>query len=108
MATTATDQERSDQEKEKRLVARAKPEIHRRIAEAAELQGATVSQFLLDAALARATEVTEQATRINTSREAFEHMMTALDRPARDLPELRRAARHYKDLVDDSDQEATT
>lgn len=95
-------------ETEKRLVARAKPEIHQRIAEAAELQGSTVSQFLLDAALERATEITERATRITTSREAFEHMMTALDQPKRQLPRLRKAARRYKESVHAADQERTT
>ena len=103
MTTAAT-----DHEKEKRLVARAKPEIHQRIAEAAELQGSTVSQFLLDAALERAAEVTERATRIRASRGAFENMMTALDQPARELPRLKRAAQHYKDVVHDSDPKAAT
>lgn len=95
-------------EKEKRLVARAKPEIHQRIAEAAELQGSTVSQFLLDAALERAAEVTERATRISTSREAFNSMMAALDQPERHLPRLNKAAQRYKETVDGSDQEGTT
>lgn len=98
----------TEREKEKRLVARAKPEIHRVIAEAAELQGSTVSQFLLDSALERAAQVTERATRISTSREAFENMMTALDQPARPLPHLRKAAGRYKEQVDASDQEGTT
>lgn len=98
----------ANKEKEKRLVARANPEIHQRIAEAAELQGSTVSQFLLDSALERAAKVTERATRISTSREAFESMMEALDQPARPLPRLRQAARRYKEQVDASDQEGTT
>ena len=98
----------TEREKEKRLVARAKPEIHQRIAEAAELQGSTVSQFLLDSALERAAEVTERATRITTSREAFENMMTVLDQPARPLPRLRKAARRYKETVNASDQERAT
>ncbi|PWG61604.1 type II toxin-antitoxin system TacA family antitoxin [Spiribacter halobius] len=98
----------TEREKERRLVARARPEVHQRIAEAAELQGATVSQFLLDAALERAAEVTERATRIATSREAFEHMMTVLDQPARPLPRLRKAAQRYRETVDGSDQERTT
>lgn len=98
----------TEREKEKRLVARVKPEIHQRIAEAAELQGSTVSQFLLDSALERAAQVTERATRITASREAFENMMTALDQPARPLPRLRKAAQRYKETVDASDQEGTT
>ena len=94
-------------EDEKRLVARARPEIHQKISEAAELQGSTVSQFLLDSALERAAQVTEQATRLTTSREAFESMMTALDQPARPLPRLRQAARRYKETVDASDPQGT-
>ena len=95
-------------EQEKRLVARASPDIHRRIQEAAELQGSTVSQFLLEAALGRADEVTERATRINTSREAFERMMGALDQPARPLPQLRQAAHRYKESVDATDSQRAT
>ncbi|WP_290650416.1 DUF1778 domain-containing protein [Aquisalimonas sp.] len=98
----------NEREREKRLVARANAEIHQKIAEAAELQGSTVSQFLLDAALERAREVTERATRINTSREAFENMMVALDQPARPLPRLRQAARRYKEQLHASDQERAT
>jgi uncharacterized protein (DUF1778 family) len=97
-----------EREREKRLVARANAEIHRKIAEAAELQGSTVSQFLLDAALERASEVTERATRINTSREAFEKMMVALDQPARPLPRLRQAALRYKEQVHATDPERAT
>lgn len=98
----------TDKEPEKRLVARAGPEIHRLIVEAAELQGSTVSQFLLDAAMERAALVTERATRLSTSREAFESMMEALDQPARPLPRLRQAAQRYKEQVDATDQESST
>mgnify|MGYP005873291895 CR=1 FL=1 len=98
----------TEKEQEKRLVARASAEIHQRIAEAVELQGSTVSQFLLDAALERASEVTERATRINTSRVAFENMMGALDHSSRPLPRLRQAARRYRDQVDAPDRERAT
>ncbi|MDZ7809392.1 MAG: DUF1778 domain-containing protein [Arhodomonas sp.] len=98
----------SEKGREKRLVARANAEIHQKIAEAAELQGSTVSQFLLDAALERAGEVTERATRINTSRAAFENMMEALDQPPRSLPRLREVARRYKEEVHVPDPETAT
>ena len=55
-----------------------------------------------------ATEVAERTTRINANRSAFENMMTALDQPARELPRLKRAAQHYKDVVHDSDSKAAT
>ena len=98
----------TEREHEKRLVARASAEIHRIIQEAAEVQGSTVSQFLLDAALERASEVTERAMRINTSRVAFENMMAALDQPARPLPRLRQAVRRYKEAVYATDPERAT
>ena len=44
--------------------------------------------------------MTERATRINTSREAFERMMGALDQPARPLPLLGQAAQWCKESVD--------
>ena len=98
----------TEKEREKRLVARVRPEIHQLIVDAAELQGSTVSQFLLDCALERAAQVTERATRLNTSREAFDNMMVALDQPARSLPRLRQAARRYKEQVDVPNQERAT
>ena len=55
-----------------------------------------------------ATEVAERTTRINANRSAFENMMTALDQPARELPRLKRAAQHYKDVVHDSGPKAAT
>ena len=54
-----------------------------------------------------ATEVA-RTTRINANRSAFENVMTALDQPARELPRLKRAAQHYKDVVHDSDSKAAT
>lgn len=80
-------------ERGKRLVARTTPEIHQRIAEAAELQGSTISRFLLDAALERADRVKEQVTRLRVSRDAFERMMTVLDEPPAPNEKLRRAAK---------------
>lgn len=87
--------------REKRLVARTTPEIHRRIAEAAELQGSTISRFLLDAALERAERVTEQVARLRVSRDAFERMMSALDEPPEPNQKLQRAAGHYQETVND-------
>lgn len=91
----------NNEEREKRLIARANPEIHRRIAEAAELQGSTLSQFLLDAALERADRVTEEVTRLRVSRDAFERMMTALDEPPEPNEKLQQAAKRYKETVHD-------
>jgi len=86
---------------QKRLLLRANPEVHRRIAEAAELQGSTISRFLLDAALERADRVTEEVTRLRVGRYAFGQMMSALDEPAEPNEKLRRATRQYREAVND-------
>ena len=84
---------------EKRLVARVNDSIRQRIADAAELSGSTLSQFMIDAALKEASRVTREATQIETSREGFMNIMKALDQPARPLPKLREAAKKYKSLT---------
>lgn len=91
---------------EKRLVARTNASIQQRIADAAELSGSTLSQFLVDAALEKANRITREATQLEVSREGFLNIMGALDRPARPMPRLRRAAHRYKELIHE-DQEIT-
>lgn len=92
---------------EKRLVARASASIQQRIADAAELSGSTLSQFLIDAALKEAARVTDEVTQIETSRAGFMNILNALDRPARPMPKLRRAAQKYRSRINEN-QEVTT
>ncbi|MCH8541928.1 MAG: DUF1778 domain-containing protein [Alcanivorax sp.] len=90
-----------DKPADKRLVARTNADIHQRIADAADLVGATVSQFLIDSALERANRVTQDATRLRISRDAFARMMAVLDQPANPAPRLKQAAHRYREVMSD-------
>ncbi|MBA3979064.1 MAG: DUF1778 domain-containing protein [Alcanivorax sp.] len=90
-----------DKAAERRLVARTNADVHQRIADAADLLGATVSQFLIDSALERANRVTQEATRLRVSRDAFVRMMTVLDQPANPAPRLQQAAHRYREVMSD-------
>lgn len=86
--------------KEARLVARTNEEIRDQIAAAADLLGASMSQFIIEASLERAARVMTDMTRINVSVQGFTTIMAALERPARDLPRLQEAALRYQRLVE--------
>ena len=78
-----------------RLVARVNEEVHQLVLRAAELSGSSISQFLVDAAVAKARDVTEQSTRIKLSFQGAENIMAALDEPPAPVPKLHAAARLY-------------
>jgi uncharacterized protein (DUF1778 family) len=59
---------------------------------AADLNGETLTGFVLSVATARAEEVLERAQRIDLSAEAFERFVAALEEPAEPMPTLRRYA----------------
>ncbi|HEY7830799.1 MAG TPA: DUF1778 domain-containing protein [Solirubrobacteraceae bacterium] len=60
---------------------------------AADLNGETLTGFVLSVATERAEEVLERAQRINLSSEAFKRFTGALDAPIEEMPTLRRYAR---------------
>lgn len=84
-------------EKDTRLVARVNDDLHQLVSSAAELSGSSISQFLVDAAVAKAREVTEQATRISLTMQGAAKMMAALDRPPSPPKALLDAAAKYKE-----------
>ncbi len=59
---------------------------------AADLSGETLTGFVLSVATERAEQVLERAQRINISGDAFGRFVAALDRPAEEMPTLRRYA----------------
>lgn len=60
---------------------------------AADLNGETLTGFVLSVATERAQEVLERAHRIDLTGEAFKRFTAALDAPAESIPTLRRYAR---------------
>ncbi|MGH2853635.1 MAG: DUF1778 domain-containing protein [Solirubrobacteraceae bacterium] len=60
---------------------------------AADLNGETLTGFVLSVATEHAEEVLERAQRIDLSNEAFRHFVEALDAPVEPMTTLRRYAR---------------
>jgi uncharacterized protein (DUF1778 family) len=72
-------------------------DLHQLVSAAAELSGSSISQFLVDAAVSRAREVTEQATRITLTMKGAERMFAALENPPVISKALRAAATRHKE-----------
>jgi len=90
--------------KDPRLVARVDTQTQQFIAQAAELSGMTMSQFLIDSARSKAEEVVERITRIRVSVETGNRMLEILDRkPRKPSSKLMQDALDYKDSVNDGD-----
>lgn len=87
-----------------RLVARADQETQQFIAQAAELAGMSMSQFLIDSARARAEEVLDRTTRIKVSVETGSRILSILDRePQKPKSKLLKNALDYKETINDSE-----
>lgn len=83
--------------KDTRLVARVNDEVHQLVLAAAELSGSSITQFLVDAAVSKAREVTEQSMRLNLTMQGAERMLKALDAPPSPSEALLLAANKYKE-----------
>jgi len=90
--------------KDPRLVARVDAQTQQFIAQAAELSGMTMSQFLIDSARSRAEEVVDRVTRIRVSVETGNRMLEIMDRaPRKPSSKLMQDALDYKGTVNDTD-----
>lgn len=93
--------------KDPRLVARVDKQTQQFIAQAAELSGMTMSQFLIDSARSKAEEVVDRITRIRVSVETGNRMLEILDRkprkPRKPSSKLMQDALDYKESVNDTD-----
>lgn len=76
--------------KEERLAIRIGPEAKEMLRRAAEKEHASLSHFVVRAALERAEALLADETRLVVSQEAMDAFCAALDAPARDIPALRR------------------
>lgn len=73
-----------------KLDLRLKPEAKKKIQLAAESTGRSVSDFVLESALARADETLADRTRFGLNAERWQQFQEALDTPPRQLPRLAR------------------
>ena len=83
--------------KEVRLVARVSQDVQELVKNAAEMSGATLSQFIVDAVTAKATMVIEQARTIRLTLDGADRVFGALDNPPAPNKKLLAAARRMKE-----------
>ena len=76
--------------KEERLAIRIAPESKEMLRRAAERQHASLSHFIVGAAMERAANLLADETRFVVSQEMADAFCSALDAPARDIPALTR------------------
>lgn len=84
--------------KRHRLEVRVTPEQDALIREAADVEHATVTSFLLDTVTARAATVIEQRRDVTLSNQAFDRFMAELDQPAAVVPQLSDLFRRHPKL----------
>jgi len=85
--------------KDTRLVARTSSEIQDILQRAADYSGASLSQFLVDAAMEKARLVIERSESLHLSMAGADALFTALDNSPKANSKLLKAADHYKDTV---------
>jgi len=71
-----------------RLEVRVTPEQDALVRQAADLEGRTVTAFVLDTVTTRAKRVVKQHQDVVLSNDAFDRFIAELDKPAKPVPEL--------------------
>lgn len=84
---------------EERIPARMPQPVYEKIVEAAQTVGATLNQFLVQAALEKANEVLEQERIINLSAKAAKNVFDLMQSPPAPKQRLKRAMHRRETLL---------
>ena len=82
-----------------RLVARIPPGVRKTIQAAADLQGAKLNQFVVQAAYQQAQDILERESILRLNREQTKRVFALLDRPKKPNATLRAAKDLHRKLV---------
>ncbi|MBI4986692.1 MAG: DUF1778 domain-containing protein [Rhodocyclales bacterium] len=82
--------------KQDRIGARVPREVYETLCRAAELTGATVNQFLVQAALKEAQEVIERQEVIRLSPRDWSWLLDLMEKPAKPNAKLKAALKRYQ------------
>ena len=82
--------------KTSRVSARISPSLYDTLAEASEIMGATLNQFLVQAALEKAHAIIEHENKIRISKKSAEHLFELIENPPKANPKLTKAMKRYK------------
>ncbi len=83
-----------------RVSARVPPHVYDMLAQAAELSGATLNQFLVQSALEKAKKVMEREHFIKMTTRSANLFFDALENPPEPNQKLKHAIKAYKDSSD--------
>lgn len=87
--------------KQDRIGARVPHEVYETLCRAAELTGATVNQFLVQAALKEAQNVIEREDVIRLSPRDWNWLLDLMDNPPKPNPKLKAALKRYQKAKQD-------
>lgn len=79
-----------------RVSARISPSVYHTLAEASEIMGATLNQFLVQAALEKAHVIIEHENKIRLSKQSADHLFELMNNPPKANPKLAKAMKQYK------------
>ena len=85
--------------KQARLEARLPHETHALLKRAAEIEGRSLTDFVVAAASAAARQTIAETEIIRLSRESAEAFLDALENPPKPAAAMKRAAKHHKQLI---------
>lgn len=85
--------------KNERITARVTEQVKDRLSSAADIMGATLNQFLVQAALEKAEKVIEKDKAIYLSNKDAQVFFDALDNPPEPNERLKNAFKNYKEKI---------
>ncbi len=88
------------EEHRKRITARVSGSVRDTLEQAAELLGATVNQFVVQAAYSEAQRVVERESIIRLSQRDARKVLALLDNPPKPAKRLKDAVKTFKAMVD--------
>ncbi len=92
----------SQQTRSARIEARVTPEILRTVKRAAELQGRSLSDFVVNAAAQAARQTIEDMNVVRLSADDQQRFVESLLNPSEPAPAMKRAREHHRRLIEDS------
>jgi uncharacterized protein (DUF1778 family) len=86
----------SNTQSNQRVSARIAPKVYETLSQAADLTGATLNQFIVQSAYAKAQEVIENERFIRMTSRSASAFFKALEQPPEATAKLKKAARLYR------------
>ncbi len=79
-----------------RVSARISPSVYDTLTEASEITGATLNQFLVQAALEKALAIIENENKIKLNRQSTEHLFELIENSPKVNSKMAQAVKQYK------------